>query len=101
MEAKIYDYVSNSCIVQIPGRAFPAVVLQGDSVSTMLLTAIYFMRKATENEDEDMYYEALEMAERLQGHLVQYEKVLEKEGFDKPYSLDINGLVFEKECQDT
>ena len=82
---KMYDYVSNSGIVHMPGRRFPAVAIQGDSLSSMLSTAMFFMAKAKEIRDEDMFYEALMLAETLRGHLIQYEAVLEKEGFDWPY----------------
>ncbi len=101
MEAKIYDHVSNSGIVQMPGRSFPAVAIQGDSLSSMLSAAKYFMSKAREHGDEDMYYEALELAERFQGHLIQYEQVLEREGFEKPYNMDISGLKLEQEFKNT
>ena len=84
---KMYDHVSNSGIVHMPGRRFPAVAIQGDSLSSMLSAAISFMAKAKEIRDEEMYYEALMLAERLQGHLIHYERVLEKEGFERPYAL--------------
>ena len=95
-ELKLYDHVSNSGIVHLPGRSFPAVAIQGDSLSSLLTAAKYFMGKAIEYKDEDMYYEALKMAERLKGHLVQYESVLEKEGFEKPYVYDVKGLVLDE-----
>ncbi|BFM18402.1 hypothetical protein R50073_45850 [Maricurvus nonylphenolicus] len=101
MEAKIYDHISNSGIVQMLGRSFPAVAIQGDSLSSILSTAKYFMSKAKEHGDEDMYYEALELAERLQGHLIQYEQVLENEGLERPYNMDVRGLNLEQEFKNT
>jgi hypothetical protein len=95
--AKLYDHISNSGVVHMPGREFPAVAIQGDTLSSMLSAAKYFMKKAKEHNDEDMYFEALELAERFQGHLVQYETVLEKEGMAKPYNMDIKGLNLEQE----
>ena len=92
-EIKLYDHVSNSGIVHMPGRRFPAIAIQGDSLSNMLSTAIELMKKGKEYEDEDLYYASLELAERLQGHLVHYEDILEKEGFRKPYSLTAKKLV--------
>lgn len=93
---KLYDHVSNSGIVHLPGRRFPAVAVQGDSLSTMLSAAIYLMKSA-EHGDEDMYDKALDLAERLQDHLLHYEKVLEREGFEKPYNMDVRGLNLEQE----
>ena len=86
-EIQMYDYVSNSGIVHMPGRRFPAVAIQGDSLSSMLSTAMELMEKGKRYQDEDLYYGSLELAERLRDHLAHYEEVLEKEGFEKPYSL--------------
>ena len=98
---KLYDHVSNSGIVHLPGRRFPAVAIQGDSLSNMFSAAKYFLDKAKEHNDEDMYYEALMLAKRLQGHLIQYEKVLESEGFEKPYTLEVKGVTFEQEFKNS
>ncbi|MCW8880324.1 MAG: hypothetical protein OQK04_15865 [Kangiellaceae bacterium] len=100
-EIKMYDHVSNSGIVHMPGRRFPAVAIQGDTLSTMFSAAKYFMEKAREYDDEDMYFEALELAERFQGHLSQYEAVLEKEGFEKPYNMDVKGVELEQEFKNS
>jgi len=89
---RLYDHVSNSGIVHMPGRRFPAIAIQGDSLSTMLITAIESMEKAKELKDEELYYGNLELAERLRDHLTQYEEILEKEGFEKPYSLTAKNL---------
>ena len=98
---KMHDHISNSVIVHMPGRRFPAVAIQGDTLSTMLSAAKYFMDKSREYGDEDMYYEALELAERLQGHLAQYETVLEKEGFEKPYNMAVKDVELDKEFENS
>jgi hypothetical protein len=86
-EIQMYDHVSNSGIVHMPGRRFPAVAIQGDSLSSMLSTAMELMEKGKSYQDEDLYYGSLELAERIRDHLAHYEEVLEKEGFEKPYSM--------------
>ena len=91
-EIKLYDHVSNSGIVHMPGRRFPAVAIQGDSLSNMLTTALELMEKGKNYQDEDLYYGSLELAERLRDHLAHYEEVLEKEGFEKPYLLTAKKL---------
>ena len=68
---KLYDHVSNSGIVQMPGRSFPAVAIQGDSLSVMLSTALLFMEKAKEIKDEKLFNKAVMLAEDLQSHLSQ------------------------------
>ena len=86
-EIQMYDHVSNSGIVHMPGRRFPAVAIQGDTLSGMLSTALELMSKGKAYQDEDLYYASFDLAERLREHLTHYEEVLEKEGFKKPYSL--------------
>jgi len=98
---KLYDHISNSGIVHLPGRRFPAVAIQGDTLSSMLSSALELMESANKNKDEDMYYEAQELAKRLYQHLKQYESVLESEGFEKPYSLKINELNIDEDFKNT
>lgn len=100
-EIKLYDHVSNSGIVHLPGRRFPAVAIQGDSLSNMFSAAKYFLEKAKEHNDEDMYYEALMLAEQLQGHLVQYQEVLKDEGFELPHLKSVKELEFEREFKNS
>ncbi len=50
------------------------------------------MEKGKSYQDEDLYYSSLELAERLRNHLAHYEEILEKEGFEKPYSLTARQL---------
>lgn len=91
-EVKLYDHVSNSGIVHMPGRRFPAVAIQGDSLSYMLTTALELMEKGKQLQDEDIYYGSMELAERLRDHLAHYEEILDKEGFEKPYTIIANKL---------
>ncbi len=63
----------------------------------MFQSALCFMKQAKEHGNEDMFYEALELSEKLQGHLIRYESVLESEGFEKPYTMDVKGVVLDQE----
>lgn len=62
---------------------FPAIVIQGDSIAAMLSAALALVEKGEALKDDDVYYEALAIAGRLQEHLSDYEDVLEREGFTK------------------
>lgn len=98
-ELKLYDHVPNSGIVHMPGRRFPAVALQGDTISTILSAACFFIEKSKEHNDEDMYYEAVELANKMKSHLVRYEKVLTHEGFKKPYVMELADIEFPDEFE--
>ena len=100
-EIKLYDHVSNSGIVHMPGRRFPAVAIQGDSLSSMLSSALSLMKSAKDHNDENMFYEAQDLAERITDHLKHYETVLNSEGFEKPYTVNISELNFDEEFKST
>jgi len=67
---RMYDHVPNSGIVHMPERRFPAVAIQGDSLSNMLTTALELMERGKGHKDEEIYYASLDLAERLRDHLV-------------------------------
>ena len=100
-EVKLYDHVSNSAIVHMPGRRFPAVAIQGDSLSSMLTTALDLMEMGRKLGDEEVFYGSLALAERFRDHLAHYEEVLEKEGFENPYSLVAKDLVITDDFEDS
>ena len=87
--ALILSHVSNSAIVHLPGRKFPAVAIQGDSLSIMLSQAKSFAKFFLNQKDEELYFEALDLALKLQAHLTHYEDVLEKTGMTIPYGLSV------------
>lgn len=73
---------SNCAIVQLPGRKFPGVVIQGDS-----LFVLYSL--ADELKDSLTDPKSMELAEELLGllrvRLLQYESVLRLNNRDLPY----------------
>ena len=87
--APILSHASNSAIVHLPGRKFPAVAIQGDSLSIMLSQAKFFAREFLKEKNEELYFEALDLAVKLQAHLTHYEDVLEKRGLTIPYGLSV------------
>ena len=87
--APILSHVANSAIVHLPGRKFPAVAIQGDSLSIMLGQVKFFAKYFLDQKDEELYFEALDLALKLQAHLTHYEDVLEKNGMTIPYGLSV------------
>ena len=86
-EVKLYDHFPNSGIVHMPGRRFPAIAIQGDTLSSMLSKAMEMLEKGKKYKDEDLYYSALYLAKQLRGQLAHYEEILESEGFERPYTM--------------
>ncbi|MBF2028627.1 MAG: hypothetical protein IGS48_17990 [Oscillatoriales cyanobacterium C42_A2020_001] len=73
--ARILSQTSNSGIVQMPGRKFPGIVIQGNSLFNLLEQVRYCLQQAKQHQDEEAYYEILMLAEMLQGQLLNYEMV--------------------------
>lgn len=81
-EAKLLSPPTNYAVVQLPGRAFPGVVFQGDSLSSI----IGDLREAASAPDPDDRDFALnDVIERLEGIQKHYEAVLDGEGISLPY----------------
>ena len=71
----------------MPGRRFPAIAIQGDTLSSMLSAVMEMLEKGKKYKDEDLYYSALYLAKQLRGQLAHYEEILESEGFERPYTM--------------
>lgn len=90
-KAELLSHIPNSGIVQLPGRKFPAVAMQGDTLFSMLQEYRALLSKFKRERDEEAYYEILMTAQNLQIQLEHYEITLEQNGIGLPY----NGSVRE------
>lgn len=88
--ARILSHVPNSGIVQMPGRRFPGIVMQGDTLSSVFDAVVFALKDAKVRRDEDAYYELLMFAETLQGQLQHYEQTLSAISMPLPYACSIN-----------
>jgi len=89
LSAPILAEVPNSGIVQLPGRRFPGIVIQGDSLSSMFDQLASALSHAKHRRDQEAYYATFEVASRLQELLVAYENTLGAVGSSLPYSVSI------------
>jgi len=87
--ARIFSHVSNGGIVQMPGRRFPGIVLQGDSLSALFDAVAFCLNGAKARRDQETYFALLTLAESLQGHLLHYEETLARLGTPLPYMRSI------------
>jgi hypothetical protein len=76
----------NSAVVRIPGRRFPGVVIQGDSLSILLDLAMYVTEHLPPSADSELRGAADELAQKLLDHVRSYECVLSARGVSLPYS---------------
>lgn len=82
---KVLHHQSNLAVVAMPGRAFPGVVLQGDSLRSML-TVLEEVACDVSTENGKLAVE--DIIERVRGILSVYEEVLEKADIEIPYARD-------------
>jgi hypothetical protein len=75
-QADLLTPATNFAIVQLPGRQFPGVVFQGDSLN-ILAGEIAEIRRLIKNGDEPEELEGVldEVSERLESILVRYKEV--------------------------
>ena len=89
-ELEVYSSATNAAVVRAPGRRFPGVVVQGDTLATLCDSAQALVGgiDAHDNEDlalEALALEALALYEHLSGLLLHYEAVLRDNGISLPY----------------
>src|SRR5690349_3003999 len=89
-QVDILSHISNSAIVQLPGRKFPGIVIQGDTLSNLFEGARCLLAQHRQLQDEEQYYETLDIAEALQAQLLHYEQTLAEHGFRLPYTIPIS-----------
>jgi len=82
---EVLDSTTNAAIVRMPGRSFPGVVIQGDSLKILVDLAGSIFAKAAEGRCEGLVEEAEELASSLERQLRHYEAVLRGHGLTLPY----------------
>jgi hypothetical protein len=75
----------NCPVVAVPGRKFPGVIIQGDSLKILLDIAeeIQLLTAPSQNEEVDAAVGRLKM--KLAGYVCEYETVMRKHGRELPY----------------
>ena len=79
--AKLLSTATNYAVVQLPGRAFPGTVIQGDSLNNLI--ALLKEALTSETERGDLIAEVLEV---LSGAQLRYENACTQNGIQLPYS---------------
>ena len=75
----------NCPVVQMPGRKFPGVVLQGDSLRILLGSAEVVQQLCSSVSNPDLSEAAASLREKLAGYVAGYEKAMMEAGRNLPY----------------
>lgn len=82
-EIRLLSEPTNFAIVQLPGRAFPGVVFQGDSLDALVSDIREALDEVDESERAFALNEIIGRLEAIQSH---YKAVLDREGIALPYN---------------
>ena len=86
IEVELFANIVNNVVIRTPGRKFPGVVIQGDSLSILYSLAEEVCRLAHDTQSEELQDAACELADLLANRLQIYEDVLAQNNIKLPYN---------------
>lgn len=86
MELEVYSQSINRGVVKMPSQGFPGLLLQGETLSTLLGLARSIHEKAQRTSDTELIDASLELRDSLQKLVSHYESTLTKHNIPLPYS---------------
>jgi hypothetical protein len=87
--AELLSRAINYAVVQLPGRRFPGVVFQGDSLHALVTQIEELQRLAQPHHDAELILGLAEIHDVLSSALVHYERVCQERGIALPYSTQV------------
>jgi hypothetical protein len=86
VEAELFTPGGNGAILRLPGRRFPGVLVQGDSLSILLSMAEAVETLLEEGRTPEAAEEVGDLADSLAEMLRRYEAALKDHGIERPYN---------------
>jgi hypothetical protein len=85
IEIESFSSSTNAAVIRLPGRKFPALVLQGDSLKILMDEAHEVARLSRRTNISELVDAADHLAQLLGEYLRHYEEALKKHGESLPY----------------
>lgn len=85
-KVEIYSDATNAAVMKHPGRRFPGVLVQGDSLHTLCVAADAACKASRGKITEDEYAELNGLRNHLQELLIHYKNVLSEHQIPLPFS---------------
>lgn len=82
---KLLSSPTNYAVVQLPGRKFPGVVVQGDSLHSLVQNLEDLRQLSTAGKLDDVKSGITELCEMLGPVVTHYEAVCRERGIPLPY----------------
>ena len=86
MELEVYSQSLNRGVIKMPSQNFPGLLLQGETLSTLLRLAKSVHEKSQATSNTELIDASLELQDNLQQLLSHYESTLSKHNIPLPYS---------------
>ena len=86
MELEVYSQSIDRGVVRMPSQSFPGLVLQGETLSSLLRLAKLTCEKMSITTEQEVLDSAHELVERIQKLVSHYEATLGKHNIPLPYS---------------
>lgn len=86
MELEVYSQSINRGVIKMPSQNFPGLLLQGETLSTLLGLARSIYEKAQGTSDTALIESSRELEDSLQKLVSHYESTLSKHNIPLPYS---------------
>lgn len=83
---EVFSEATNAAVVHMPGRRFPGVVLQGDTLDTMAQSASRLRNFLQVGVDANAADEAALLVEELAELVVHYKRVLREHNLELPFT---------------
>jgi len=80
MEVEVFSTTTNAAVIRVPGRQFPGLAIQGDSLKILFDCAQEILRESQSSGSADLIESTVEMKEILAGYLEAYESALKAHG---------------------
>jgi hypothetical protein len=86
MELEVYSQSINRGIVKMPSQSFPGLVLQGETLASLLKLARAAHGKSQNANDTELIDISRELMESIQNLVSHYESTLKRHNIPMPYS---------------
>jgi hypothetical protein len=86
MELEVYSQSINRGVVKMPSQNFPGLLLQGETLASLLKLSKTVHEKAQNTADAELIAASLEMQDTLQKLVSHFEATLNKHNIPLPYS---------------
>lgn len=80
VQVESYGDAGNNAVVKMPGRRFPGVVIQGDTLATLTRIARRVAQRIPQSGVGELLDEATDLADRLEDILARLSEAMDEAG---------------------